>query len=272
MGTGTSQGVPMIAFDNHKCDLKNPRNWRTRTSVHVVAAGLHFQIDAPPEFRLQCIYNNIRRIDYFFLTHGHSDHIMGMDDLRRFCDMRGSIALDVFSTQDGLNRVSQIYPYAIRDKPLYKGYPAFRLHLAQKKLDFPGVQIHTTLLPHGSLQVLGLVFYEESTGQKLAYYTDCKYLPSEAKALAKGVDVLVVDALRYEEHPTHLCLKEALVISRELQASRTFLTHMTHHMDYDRLLHELPENVFPAYDGLVVDCGSAGCLIDQSMTHPRNST
>jgi phosphoribosyl 1,2-cyclic phosphate phosphodiesterase len=254
MGTGTSQGVPMIAFDNHKCDLKNPKNWRTRTSAHITAAGLHFQIDAAPEFRLQCIANNIRRVDYFILTHGHSDHVMGMDDLRRFCDMRDSSALDVFSTDDGLDRIAEIYPYAIMDKPRYKGYPAFRLHLIQKKMDFPGVTLHTTLLPHGSLQVLGLVFHELATGEKLAYYTDCKELPPEARHLAQGVNVLVIDALRYEEHPTHLSLSDALAVSRELQAKKTYLTHMTHHMDYEKLLAELPENVSPAYDGLVVTC------------------
>ena len=86
MGTGTSQGVPMIAHDPEKLDLQNPKNWRSRSSIHVVMDGCHIQVDAAQEFRLQCIQNNIQQIDYFVLTHGHADHILGMDDLRRFCD------------------------------------------------------------------------------------------------------------------------------------------------------------------------------------------
>ncbi len=252
LGTGTSQGVPMIAFHEHKCDLNNPKNWRTRTSAHVIAAGLHIQIDAAPEFRLQCISNKIEKIDYFILTHGHSDHVMGMDDLRRFCDQRDSSAIDVYSTDEGLNRVAEIYPYAIMDKPRYKGYPAFRLNLIGDTLELPGVTIHTTLMPHGSLQVLGLLFHEHGTGHRLAYYTDCKDVPSRARKLAHGCEVMVLDALRYEEHPTHLTLNEALAVSAECGAQRTFLTHMTHHMDYDVLCKRLPAHIRPAYDGLRV--------------------
>lgn len=252
LGTGTSQGVPMIAFDAHECDLSNPKNWRNRTSVHVIAGGQHIQVDAAPEFRLQCIHNNIQRVDYFILTHGHSDHVMGMDDLRRFCDQRGSVALDVYSTDQGLNRVAEIYPYAIMDKPRYKGYPAFKLHLIGETLELPGVTIHTTLMPHGSLQVLGLLFHEHTTGHRLAYYTDCKDVPPRGRRLAHGCEILVIDALRFHEHPTHLTLDEALAISAEIAPKRTYLTHMTHHMDYDKLCARLPDHIRPAYDGLRV--------------------
>lgn len=95
LGTGTSQGVPMIAHSNEGCDLANPKNWRTRCSIHVVMDGYHYQVDASPEFRLQCLRNQIEQIDYFILTHRHSDHIMGMDDLRRFCDLRDFSSLPV---------------------------------------------------------------------------------------------------------------------------------------------------------------------------------
>src|SRR5210317_2103919 len=114
LGTGTSQGVPLIAHpESSECDLNDSRNWRTRTSAHLKIAGLSLQIDAAPEFRLQCIHNKITSIDYFFLTHGHADHVLGMDDLRRFIDLRGGEALPVFGTQEGLERVRSIYPYAI---------------------------------------------------------------------------------------------------------------------------------------------------------------
>ena len=122
LGTGTSQGVPMIAQPQGEgCDLDNSKNWRTRTSIHVEMGGHHIQVDAAPEFRMQCIQNGLDRIDTFILTHGHADHILGMDDLRRFCDLNGGHALPVYSSEEGLQRIRQIYPYAILEKPLVRG-------------------------------------------------------------------------------------------------------------------------------------------------------
>src|SRR5688572_366370 len=113
LGTGTSQGVPMIACDCAVCTSPDPRNKRTRASVHVVMDGLHVQVDAAPELRLQCLRERVERVDLFVLTHGHSDHITGMDDLRRFCDLLGGQALTVYSSDEGISRVLAIYPYAI---------------------------------------------------------------------------------------------------------------------------------------------------------------
>ncbi|HEY4989047.1 MAG TPA: MBL fold metallo-hydrolase, partial [Opitutaceae bacterium] len=111
LGSGTSQGVPMIGCACAVCRSPDPRNRRTRTSVHVVMDGLHVQVDAAPEFRLQCLKEGIDALDVFILTHGHSDHVAGMDDLRRFCDLRGGKALTVHTTAEGMERVRAIYPY-----------------------------------------------------------------------------------------------------------------------------------------------------------------
>ena len=127
LGTGTSQGVPMIAHPDGGCDLSNPKNWRTRSSIHVEMGGHHIQVDAAPEFRMQCIQNQIDRVDTFILTHSHADHIMGMDDLRRFCDLKGGVALPVYSSEDGVRRIREIFPYAIMERPRVSGYPAFKL-------------------------------------------------------------------------------------------------------------------------------------------------
>src|SRR6266550_3116266 len=118
LGTGTSQGVPMIACDCAVCASPDPRNKRTRASIHVVMDGLHVQVDAVPEFRLQCLRDNIRWIDFFILTHGHADHVAGMDDLRRFCDLLGGQALTVYSTAEGMGRVIAMYPYAMAERPI----------------------------------------------------------------------------------------------------------------------------------------------------------
>ncbi len=195
LGSGTSQGVPMIGCGCGVCTSPDPRNKRTRTSIHVVMDGLHVQVDAAPELRLQCLREGVDRLDLFILTHGHSDHIAGMDDLRRFCDLKGGEALTVYATDEGMARVLSIYPYAIMDRPIVRGYPAFRLAEMPAKLELAQGTVESTLLPHGGTQTLGLVFTERSSGRRFAYYTDCKRLPKAAVALARGSDAMILDGL-----------------------------------------------------------------------------
>ncbi|MFA5257615.1 MAG: MBL fold metallo-hydrolase [Opitutales bacterium] len=251
MGTGTSQGVPMIAQrKDAPIDMKNPRNWRTRSSAHIVMGGLRIQIDAAQELRLQCVREDIPAIDLFILTHGHADHILGMDDLRRFCDLKGGAALPVYSTPEGLERVRGIFPYAVRDKPLAAGYPAFSLREMPPVLELPQGRIETTLLPHGPAQTLGLVFTESSGGARIAYYTDCAEITPEAQALAQGADIVVLDALRPRPHPTHMSTEQALEAAARIKAARTLFTHMTYEIDCESSSIGLPEGVSYAWDGL----------------------
>lgn len=250
LGTGTSQGVPLIACDCEVCRSADPRNRRTRTSVHVVMDGLHIQVDAAPEFRLQCIQNEVTWVDLFILSHGHSDHVAGMDDLRRYCDLLGGKALPVYSTEEGLGRVRAMFPYAVMDRPVVKGYPAFKLLSMPPRLELPQGTIASTLLPHGSINTLGLVFTERSSGRRFAYYTDCKRVPEEAMAMARGADVAVLDGLRPDEHATHMTVSEAVAVAQELDLPQTYLTHMTHHVEHGRDGAKLPPKIGFAYDGL----------------------
>ncbi len=252
LGTGTSQGVPMIACSCAVCRSADPRNRRTRASVHVVMDGLHVQVDAAPEFRLQCLREGIAQMDFFILTHGHADHITGMDDLRRFCDLLGGTALTVYSTDEGIARVLAIYPYAIAERPISKGYAAFNLQQMPERLELPQGTIESTLLPHGGLNTLGLVFTERSSGRKFAYYTDCKRVPSAAVALARGADAVVLDGLKDQPHPTHMTIGEAVQVAAEIGAPRTWLTHLTHLNDHAELEARLPPSVRVAHDGLRV--------------------
>ncbi len=249
LGTGTSQGVPMIACDCAVCTSPDPRNRRTRTSVHVIMDGWHVQVDAAQEFRLQCVREKIRQLDVFILTHGHADHLAGMDDLRRFCD-HGARALTVYSTAEGRARVAAMYPYAIGDRPASKGYPAFRLEDCPPVLEWPQGRIRTTLLPHGPVSTLGLVFEEQSSGKKFAYYSDCKSVPPEAVALAKGADAVCLDGLRPDPHPTHMSIAEACATAAVIGSPVTCLTHMTHSVDHETWGKKLPAGVQLAYDGL----------------------
>jgi len=250
LGTGTSQGVPMIACDCAVCTSKDPRNQRTRASIHVVMDGLHIQVDAAPEFRLQCLREKITWVDLFILTHGHADHVAGMDDLRRFCDLHGGTALTIYTTEEGMGRVLSIYPYAIMERPIVKGYAAFKLQAMPEVIDLPQGTITSTLLPHGGVNTLGLIFVERSSGRKLVYYTDCKRVPREAVALARGADVVVLDGLRPLPHPSHMTIDEAVAVAQEIGATASYLTHLTHLSDHGETDRQLPSGISLAYDGL----------------------
>ena len=251
LGTGTSQGVPMIACDCAVCTSPDPRNHRTRSCIHVVMDGLHVQVDAAPEFRLQCLREKITQMDFFILTHGHADHVVGMDDLRRFCDLHGGTALTVYTTEEGMARVRAIFPYAIAERPVAKGYAAFNLDSMPAVLELPQGTIRSTLLPHGGINTLGLVFEEKSSGKKFAYYNDCKRIPREAVALATGADAVVLDGLRVEAHPTHTSIEEACAAAAEIRGKATYLTHLTHRLEHVEWTAKLAtKGVQLAYDGL----------------------
>ncbi len=249
LGTGTSQGVPLIGCPCRVCTSPDPRNRRTRASIHVVMDGLHVQVDAAPELRLQCVREKVAQVDLFILTHGHSDHIAGMDDLRGFCDLRGGEALPVYSTPEGLSRVRAMFPYAILDRPLVRGYPAFRLLPFPALIELPQGSIASTLLPHGATSTLGLVFTERSSGRSFAYYTDCKEVPQEAVELARGASAVVLDGLRPNPHPSHMSIGEAAAAARRIGAAPTWLIHLTHLTDHGVDELQLPAGIKFAYDG-----------------------
>lgn len=258
MGCGTSQGVPLPAHDNPGLDLNEPRNWRTRASVHVVIGGHHVQVDAAPEFRLQCISNRIPQVDTFILTHGHADHVLGMDDLRQFCTNRGGRAIPVHSTPTGLDRVRTIFPYALTERSL-SGYVALTLQEMGPELALPGGGVvRATRLPHGREDVLGLVFEEPATDAKFAYFTDCKALTPEARRLAAGADLMIIDALRPNAHPTHLTVDEALAEIEAVAPRRALLTHMTYQVgwaEYSAKLAGRNPEVGLCHDGMRITLG-----------------
>jgi phosphoribosyl 1,2-cyclic phosphate phosphodiesterase len=214
--------------------------------------GLHVQVDGAPELRLQCLRERVEKMDFFILTHGHADHIAGMDDLRRFCDLLGGEALTVYSTEEGMGRVLAMYPYAMAERPISRGYAAFKLVAMPAALELPQGTIQSTLLPHGGINTLGLVFTERSSGKRFVYYTDCKRVPQAAMELARGADAVVLDGLRPLPHPTHMSIEEAVTVAKEIDARETWLTHLTHLSDHAELAASLPPGIAPAYDGLRV--------------------
>ena len=173
---------------------------------------------------------------YYYNLWQDADHVAGMDDLRRFCDLIGGNALTVYSTEEGMGRVLAMYPYAMAERPIAKGYAAFKLVAMPTLLDFPEGTIQSTLLPHGGVNTLGLVFTERSSGKKFVYYTDCKTVPTPAVNLALDCDLAILDGLRPNFHPTH----------------------MTYQIDYATYMKSLAKE-FPkvglCYDGLRIQLG-----------------
>jgi phosphoribosyl 1,2-cyclic phosphate phosphodiesterase len=251
LGTGTSFGVPQIGCDCAVCRSTDPRDKRTRSGAVLEAAGATILIDTPPELRLQLISAGISQVDAVVYTHEHADHINGIDDLRIF-SIRQRQPLPLFGPEETLNRLRASFNYIFDDsvRP-YEGTskPRLTLHPTTpgQMISIAGIETLPLAFEHGHLRVFGYRF------DRLAYITDVKVIPPAERERLRGLDVLVLNALWWRPHPTHLSISEAIDVARELGAQRTYLTHLTHETGHAELESRLPAGIFPAYDGLTVE-------------------
>jgi phosphoribosyl 1,2-cyclic phosphate phosphodiesterase len=263
LGSGTSAGVPMIGCDCRVCRSTDPRDQRTRASVLVrypdpdpeVDLPRQFLIDTTPEMRLQVIRHHITRLDGVLYTHAHADHVFGLDDLRRFNAVM-SAPVNIYAEHDTLATLSRMFWYIFEpQRNVNKSFIA-TLNVqpieAQAPLGLFGATWTPLRLMHGRLPVLG--FRVDYAGQSLAYCTDASAVPPQTYPLLNGVDVLVIDALRYRHHPTHMTVDQALAVIDEVKPRRAYFTHIAHDIEHADLEPRLPEHVFLAFDGLTVRC------------------
>ena len=250
LGTGTSQGVPVIGCQCRVCRSTDERDRRLRTSAMVEADGVRIVIDAGPDFRQQMLREGVRHIDAILLTHGHTDHVAGLDDVRafNFVDYPTIHRVDIYAAPYTSQTVLKVFDYAFAQNK-YRGVPEIDLHTIDLNHSFKveGVDVVPISGRHSRFEVTGFRI------GKLGYLTDFKVIADEEIENLKGVDVLVVNALRFEPHDSHFNVAEALDLIARVAPRESYLIHMSHEIGlYDEASSRLPEGVRLAYDGLRV--------------------
>lgn len=248
LGTGTSQGVPVIACGCRTCSSEDSRDKRLRTSALIEHQGVRILIDAGPDFRQQMLRENVQMLDGILLTHEHKDHIAGIDDVRAFNGVSRK-AVDIYAERRVQRIVRKDFDYAFEEDK-YPGVPSINLVTIGDKKPFGvcGVEVVPIRGLHYRLPVLGFRI------GGIGYLTDFNHIDQSEIDKLRGVEVVVINALREEEHLSHFTLSEALEVSKRIGAERTYFTHISHQMGLHKEKQEqLPHNHWFAYDGLVVE-------------------
>ncbi len=254
LGSGTSQGIPIIGCDCKVCKSKNPKDRRTRTSAVVNLDGFYVLIDATPEFRLQCLNSNIPRIDTVLITHTHADHFLGLDDIRRYNQIQGS-PIDLYAHERHLSAIQNVFGYACAIQAgNNKDLPRLNYKTIQDTIELNGWPITPLKLAHGKEFVFGYRL------GPIAYCTDVSEMPDEIISQLQGLDILVLGALRFTEHPKHFTIDQAITAAEKIGANQTYFVHMAHQISHDEVDAQLPDNIHLAYDNL---------RIKLETTHPK---
>jgi phosphoribosyl 1,2-cyclic phosphate phosphodiesterase len=251
LGSGTSQGVPMIGCHCPVCRSTDPRDSRTRSSIYLETPEARILVDTTPDLRQQALREKLDRLDAVLFTHPHADHIMGFDDLRRFCEIRGG-PLPIYGSAQTLEQIERIFFYAFNPKKTVPGYVHVNPHVVTSTFSLGGLEITPLPVPHGAILTNGYLFERE--GRKwLAYLSDCAAVPDPIRELIAGVDVLIIDGLRDKEHPTHLNVRGAVAAAQAIGPKKTYLTHQTHDKFHAERARELPPGIDVSYDGMKLE-------------------
>ena len=248
LGTGTSQGIPVIGSDHPVSFSKDTRDKRLRSSIMIEHEDFNFVIDCGPDFRQQMLRTNCKKLDAIIFTHEHADHTTGIDDVRPFFFRQGKIPIYIHKRV--LSSLHERFAYIFDPKKKYPGAPDFEVNIISKENDFEVLGLNITPIEsaHLKLPVLGYRI------KNFAYLTDVKTISDIELEKLKELDILVINALRYEPHPSHLNIEEALEIIDIIKPKKTYFTHISHNMGFhEEVCNNLPEHVTLAYDGLVLE-------------------
>jgi phosphoribosyl 1,2-cyclic phosphate phosphodiesterase len=247
LGSGTSQGVPIIACNCLVCSSTNKRDKRLRSSILIQTEVKNIVVDSGPDFREQMLVSGIRHLDAILFTHEHRDHLAGLDDIRGF-NFYMKKAIDVYCEERVEKAIRSEFHYAFNE-PKYPGVPEMNLHrIGNEPFQLFGETIRPIRVLHHKMPVLGFRFGE------FVYITDANAISDEEKEKIKGCKYLVLNALRKEKHISHFTLEEAINIIQELKPQEAYLTHISHQLGlHDEVENELPSNIHLAYDGLQLD-------------------
>lgn len=248
LGSGTSSGVPTIGCGCRTCTSVDPRDQRTRPSVWITTDSASIVIDTSSDFRTQCLIHDVRRLDGVIYTHHHFDHIAGFDDLRAF-NYTARRPVELYAMPETLNHLRHVFNYAFaQDNSNPSSTPSVQVTLlTEKPFQIAGIEFTPIPLQHGNMRVNGYRF------GNAAYCTDCNYISPESMEAIRGVDVLILDALRQIPHPTHFTIEQAVNVARAIGARETYFTHIAHDILHDEVEQTLPDNIHLAYDGLAID-------------------
>lgn len=247
LGTGTSQGVPIIGSNHPVCLSNNPKDKRLRCSALITTENnLKILIDCGPDFRQQMLVNKESNIDAILVTHEHNDHIIGLDDLRPII-FRNNKNTPIYCLQRTAEEIKQRFPYAFSEEK-YPGAPSFELNIIDKTFYIENIKVTPINVLHNQLPILGFKI------KNLAYLTDTSFIPEKEISKLLNLDILIINCLRKEkEHPAHFILPDVLKIIDHLKPKKAYLTHLSHLIGFhNKTEKELPRNVFLAYDGLEI--------------------
>lgn len=253
LGTGTSQGVPVIACSCPVCLSSDSRDNRLRTSALVSdSLGNNVLVDIGPDFRAQMLYHHVSHLEAILITHAHRDHVAGIDDIRPF-NWAQQRNMDIYANNEAIATIRHDYHY-IFDFHQFPGLPEATLHLFSQPVRVGNFLISPIHGLHKDLPVLGFLF-EESNGKRLAYITDMNHIDLSELNKLNNLDILVINALRHKKHFSHFSLPESLAIIEHTNPKTAYLTHISHEMGLHRIVDvSLPPNVHLAYDNLVCQC------------------
>ena len=250
LGTGTSAGIPIIGCYCPVCSSSDPRNRRLRTSLYLEAGGHHVLVDTPPDFREQALTHRLPRIDAVCFTHSHADHIFGFDDIRRFNTIQDEV-IPAYAATDALADLQRIFDYISTERVPGFYRPRITFNPINGPFSVGALHITPVEIMHGHNTILGYRF--DADGCSLGYAPDCSAMSDAAIDTFRGMDVMILDALRIKPHLTHLTLADSISLLGEIGAHRSYTIHMCHDLDHAATEAALPENCFVSYDGLVLE-------------------